>query len=381
MKRIIYILIAAALFSCTKPVILKDARINQKGYFQFGKIPERDFYFDYTIGDSLELVWDQQTGGSFAPTAPTAYDKYLFMPDLMGRVNCFELESGKDMGMELNKGAVNSSVVLNKFRMLYMLNNYDEEFSTFIYYDYYLPQLIKEKKFPAKFKAEPIYTGNSILYLNTKGVLYKINLIGEVDWKLETNEITYSSPAMHNGKIVFGNRKGELLVADESSGKIIYREKISNGFDSYAAIAEESILLGDNDGILYSISLNNYKINWTVDTHSKIIATPVHHGNEIYVSNLSGLVYCVDKFTGRKKWIADTKGVLNTTAILFNDYLVQPDQNKKLHFIDISDGKITKSMKFDYRVLTSPMFYNNKLFIGIDRGYFYAYRSAGNTNE
>jgi len=73
-------------------------------------------------------------------------------------------------------------------------------------------------------------------------------------------------------------------------------------------------------------------------------------------------------------WKIETGGIINTTPVLFKNYLVQPDLNRKIYFIDINSGEIAKTYDFEKRVKLSPVYYDGILYLGADKGIINAYQ-------
>ena len=101
--------------------------------------------------------------------------------------------------------------------------------------------------------------------------------------------------------------------------------------------------------------------------------TPAVDNSNVYIGNLAGKFYSIDKNTGQKKWQIKTDGLFNTTPLVTNNILIAPDFNKKILFIDKIKGIIQKTMQLNGRVKLSPVIYKNTLFIGYDRGKLEAY--------
>jgi len=94
--------------------------------------------------------------------------------------------------------------------------------------------------------------------------------------------------------------------------------------------------------------------------------------DEIFIGNLNGELYKLSK-DGKQIWKLDTKGLMNMTPILTNDYLILPDANKKVYFVSRDNGEIVNSLTLEGRVKLSPVINKNLLFIGYENGNLRAY--------
>jgi outer membrane protein assembly factor BamB len=97
----------------------------------------------------------------------------------------------------------------------------------------------------------------------------------------------------------------------------------------------------------------------------------------LLVGNLKGNIYSLDKNSGELNWDISTGGIINTTPILFDDYLVQPDLFKLIHFVDVETGEIVKQISVEKRLKMSPVYFNNTIYFGMDKGEILAFEIVG----
>ncbi len=97
----------------------------------------------------------------------------------------------------------------------------------------------------------------------------------------------------------------------------------------------------------------------------------------VYAGNLNGDFFSLNKNTGELNWQIQTKGIINTTPLITNDFIVQPNVDKKVLFINPSNGTIENAIEFDRRTKLTPVLYDSLLFLGSDRGILHAYKCYG----
>jgi outer membrane protein assembly factor BamB len=359
---------------CVKMIMLDDAKVNQEGIFMYGRIPERDFNYNFELGDSLELLWQSSTRGSFSNNSITIYDEYIFVSELSGRIYCFDLITGKELGAETAAGELRVAPIINNRRLFFVCNELNEKYATLYFFDFARSKYLNEIKFYGGISNELIKADKGVIILSDLGDLSKVNFQGELEWSISTNTETFVDPAMSDSIIVFGNQNGEVIGASSKNGRIIYKIKISESFESGVTIKNDKIFIGDSEGIVYCLNLLDGSKIWDFNTHSKILSTPVLNENNLFISNLAGKVFSLDQTSGRLLWVIDTDGTFNTTPALSNDYLIQPDMRNLVHLIDVNDGKIIKEMKFDGRMKHTPVFYNDVIYFGGDKAQLYAYK-------
>ena len=112
--------------SCTQPISLRKINIHEPGITSYGGAPERNFFVNKNLGDSLAFKWKSDTHGSFPHTTISVYNDYIFAPDLSGRVYIFNKSDGVITGYEIFKGEVPTAVVIETNKFMFIHNEFKE---------------------------------------------------------------------------------------------------------------------------------------------------------------------------------------------------------------------------------------------------------------
>jgi len=367
-------IILLALLSCTQPITFKNMVIGGSGYFMFGKNPSRTFYQNLSIEPDINLKWSAETSGSQTNTSVIIYDNILFVGDLSGKLYAFDRTTGKMFGYEKYTGSLSVAPIVSNLRIFILLNQFNEKYSVLKLFDYMNGNVLLETKLYGSVQNEMLKLNDGIIVLTDQGEIIKFNLIGSREWSVNTNVASKSSPASNGDIILFGNEKGELIAVSSQTGGIKYRTKISGSIEGDFTIEGEYAYFGDNNGKLFCAEVNDGKIMWSVNTKNKILSAPVMNNENVFVGNLAGEIFCFNKLSGNLIWKTETGGIINTTPTLFENYLVQPDLNRKVFFIDTDNGEITKTYDYERRVKLSPVYYDGILYLGVDKGIINAYQ-------
>lgn len=374
-KYLLICLSAILLQNCTQPLVFKYMTNNESGYYMYGKIQERNFYEKLSIDENLEQLWSAETSGSQSYSSIVIYKNILFITDLSGKIYGFDRTTGKVLGYEKYLGSIPVAPVITGLRMFFIVNNLNEKYSTIKYFDLIGGKILDESKIDGGVHNEMIKLSDGIVVLSDKGELIKYNLIGRREWSTLTKASSSSSPASNGNLILVGNEHGELIAISAADGEIKYRKKVTSGIEGDICIDGLYAYFGDNFGNLFSVSVLDGNINWKFNTKSKILSAPVNDATKIIIGNLAGDIFSLNKADGKVIWKTSTMGVINTTPLLLENYLIQPDLNKKVHFIDTQTGKIQKTYEFERRVKLSPVLYDGILYLGADKGIINAYKT------
>ncbi len=374
MKKTFYILFFLIFASCTKQPHIKDYPYKPPSIPMFGQISERNFYYPFLLCDSLELKWNESSHGSFSNNSVVIEEDYIFVSDLAGNIFCYNADTAKVVGADKASGEIAVAPLLNSGFVYYVITVNDESYSKLISYNIREGERKKEIEIPGRVGNEMIIFDNSFFFVTDEGIAYMYDFYLRKKWEVKLKQRVYSSPAASKEKILIATNKGNLICLDEKSGKQIYSQKLSSGFESAIVIDRETGFIGDDKGNLIAFDIEDGSEKWRAETGAKIKAPAVHNGQKIYAANLAGSIYCFEIESGKKKWSFNSEGIFNAPAALFNNVLVQPDLNRKLLFINPQSGEIIRTMEFDGRVKLHPVYFNKTLYVGVDRGELYAYK-------
>lgn len=374
MKKFSYILFVLIFVSCTNQLLVKDYPYKPPSLPMFGQIPERNFYYPFLLCDSLELKWNESSHGSFSNNSVVIEGDYVFVSDLAGNIYCYNSDTSKVVGADKGSGEIAVAPLLNSGFVYYVITVNDQPYSKLISYNIREGERKKEIEIPGRVGNEMIIFENSFFFVSDEGTAYMYDFYLRKEWEVKLKQRVYSSPAASKGKIFIATNNGDLICLDEKSGKQIYSQKLSDGFESAIVIDRETGFIGDIEGNLIAFNIENGAEKWRAGTGAKIKAPAVHNGQNIYAANLAGSIYCFEIESGKKKWSFNSEGIFNVPAALFKNVLVQPDLNRKLLFIDPNTGKIIKTMEYDGRVKLHPVYFDKTLYVGADRGELYAYK-------
>ncbi|MBI1939591.1 MAG: PQQ-binding-like beta-propeller repeat protein [Ignavibacteriales bacterium] len=376
MKLLIKNIFAALLmYACSQPLVLKNMSAGENGYLMYGKNPGRTFYENISITEYLQPLWEAETHGSQNFSSVILFGNYLFVSDLSGRIYVFDKTNGKQVGYEKYSGSISIAPVIYKLRIFFIVNDYDEKFSTIYQFDFITGKILGEDKINGGVNNEMLLLEDGIIVVTDFGEVIKYNFACMREWSVNTKTTSLSSPASDGKIILFGNQKGEVTGVSKDDGAILFKEKVSGAIEGGVTVDGGTLFFCDIKGKLYSFDLSTRKTNWVLDTGYKIISTPVFDNQKIFTGNLSGNIYCVEKSSGKKIWQTKTDGVINTTPLLTNSFLVQPDYNKKVYMINQSNGEIVKTYEYERRTKLTPVYLEGALYLGSDRGIVHAYKT------
>jgi eukaryotic-like serine/threonine-protein kinase len=236
--------------------------------------------------------------------------------------------------------------------------------------------------------SSPTVVDNKILIGIKDGFVYNIYANnGTVIWKFKTDGIVRSTPAVSGNIVFFGDTKGILYAVDLASGKEAWRFKtIGNGlknedfgFDRKAIISSPvvtsgKIIFGCRDGFFYAVDKADGRELWHVDHNVSWVISSIAVKDSIAVTGTSDgrFVQAVNINTGKELWKYKTVSIVWSSPVIYNNEVYIGSQEGVLYCLDLSNGKKINSFQASGKIFSSPVISDSLLFFGTDMGYLYA---------
>ncbi len=227
---------------------------------------------------------------------------------------------------------------------------------------------------------------NSILYFGAyDGNFYALDTeTGKKKWVYMDADWIGSSPAIAADLnlvyvgLEFGlwNKKGGIVALDTTTGKkkweYVDMPQYTHSSPAYSS-KYRLVVVGSNDGILYSFDAKNGKLLWKFQTGGEIKGSSVFDEKRGYVifGSFDGRVYILRIKDGSLAGSFQTGFGIYSTPLVFGDYVYVSSLDKKIYCINLSTFDIEWSFLANGRILASPIFVGKNVYIGSNDGCFY----------
>lgn len=198
----------------------------------------------------------------------------------------------------------------------------------------------------------------------------------------------YSNPVLVENTLVFGNRSVGLVALYPTINQQRWVLPIPGGVVSELAVEKGSVFFGGGDGYLYSVSLENGRVNWRYDLRNPFVSRPAVSGGRLFLTTTDDTVYAFDAGTGKWLWhyrrrSSQTSTILGASAPLIDgNEVIAGLSDGFLVALSIPDGqlkwerKLTQSTKFT-DVDAHPVLDNGVVYVPSYDGSLYALKRQG----
>tara|TARA_B100000575_G_scaffold292982_1_gene302937 strand:+ start:6482 stop:7804 length:1323 start_codon:yes stop_codon:yes gene_type:complete len=247
---------------------------------------------------------------------------------------------------------------------------------------------------------------NNIIYSSDNlGYLYAFDYKkNKILWAKNYKIPFRSNLKIIGSKLIAANQNNNLFLFDKFTGdtiKLIPTEEtiIKNQFINNLSLSKENLFFLNTYGSLYSINLENLRINWVINLNRSLDLNTnnlffgnkiVHHKDKIVIS-ANEVTYVLDEQTGRVLFSENFKSILK--PIIIDNYLFLITENNLLISINLADNKIIYSYDINKKIsdflnikkrqvnFKSFSILNNKIFIFLKNSYLLIFDINGELEE
>lgn len=229
--------------------------------------------------------------------------------------------------------------------------------------------------------------GDKLYFGSELAKLYALNIYdGKVIWETHLSGEVLSSPVVSNGIVLVHNSNGILQAINNFDGTVKWSIRLNVPLfslrgESAPAIAFDTAIIGDDNGCISAVLLNQGQIIWQqrisnvggeteVERLKDVQTTPVVINGVVYAVSYNGNLAAMDLYSGKLIW---SNNIGSISDLLVNNSLIYLiDQTDCLMSISAVKGLILwRQDKLLHRSLTSPVLYKNYIITGDAEGYLH----------
>jgi len=326
-----------------------------------------------SLPDSLTLIWKFKTGGEIK-SSPAIDDGLVFVGSSDANVYAVNLRTGQQVWAFKTNDAVEASPCAVG-GMIFVGSS-----DNFLY-------AIDAKTGQLKWKYQ---TGAKVLgaanWALSSGRIWilagsydnKLHCVdsanGEVVWTYETGSYVNGSPAVGDGKAVFGGCDAKIHVVSVSDGNMVTQIDTGSYIAGSAAVVAGRVYVGNYDNVLICADIAAGRIVWKyAEAESAIFSSPAVGEGVVIFGCRDKRVHCVGRDTGKTAWTFQTLGEVDSSPVICGDKVVVGSEDGRLYMLRLSDGKQVWSYEVGRPIISSPAVAGGVIVVGSDDGFIYAF--------
>ncbi|MCH2206142.1 MAG: PQQ-binding-like beta-propeller repeat protein [Lentisphaerales bacterium] len=324
------------------------------------------------LSASPKLKWKFQTEGPIKGTAVITQQK-VFIGSEDSKIYCLNTIDGKEIWSTKLSDIVESSPLILDGDIV--IGTADGNL-------YRLDGKTGEQKW--LYKADDRFAGGAnwfsksdqkiIVAGNYDNFVHAVNFEdGSKVWTYETENFINGTPAIEDGKIIFGGCDNSIYVLG-TDGKLISEIDLGSYIAGSPGLENGQAYIGHYDHKYFRIDINEQKIVWEFSKSTfPFFSSPAIGKGLIIFGGRDRRVYGLDKETGERLWLYKTRGKVDSSPLLCKDKVTFGSHDGRVYILNAKDGKEIWQYDVGKAIIAAPAVAENKLFIGSADGFLYCF--------
>jgi outer membrane protein assembly factor BamB len=197
---------------------------------------------------------------------------------------------------------------------------------------------------------------------------------GQPVWTYETGNYVNGSPAVAEGKCVFGGCDARIHVVSVADGAKVTEIDSGSYIAASAAFVNGEVYVGNYGNTFLRADAGAGTIVWKYSQGEAPFFSSPAVGDEVVVfGGRDEQVHCVRRDNGRQVWVFKTLGEVNSSPVLCGAKVVVGSDDGRLYVLRLADGRPVWSYEIGQPIVSSPAVAGGLVVVGSDDGYVYAF--------
>lgn len=313
-----------------------------------------------------QLLWRYHTDESNFPTSTAAVIDHRTV--LVTFYNCdlalLSLDNGSELWKRRLPAQPSSCKPLNSRKALVTTLE-----GHLLYIDLESGEDLWINRTPQPIYSVPLVVDREIYFGSDDYHLYCVDLeTGETTFKLQTEDCVRTNPASYRNLILFGSHDNNVYCFDRVERRVVWTYQTKFLVRTSPAILQSNHWLTDSvciaswrDMVCLDIQTGNER--WVHPTESEIWCQPlIHRDNLVFTTSLiTGLVYCLNKYSGSINWFKRYGEVSAGQPVHYNRDAFLLKCGTSIIGLNIHDGSELWKIE-ELASLGTPLVANDRLF-------------------
>ena len=160
-------------------------------------------------------------------------------------------------------------------------------------------------------------------------------------WRLDTRVGIYTTPAIQNKLVYYGDDLGTFHCVKLSNGKSVWSFKTGSRIISSPAVSQQKVVFGSTDGNIYCLDAKAGKLIWKFSTNKAVMGCPLIQNDTVYIGGSDGCFRALQLADGKLIWTFDQlKNYVETRAVVANGKVMFGAWDSYFYALNVNDGTL-----------------------------------------
>jgi outer membrane protein assembly factor BamB len=146
--------------------------------------------------------------------------------------------------------------------------------------------------------------------------------------------------------------------------QVIWEYKADEAIETTPVVVGKRVFVSDVMGKVYAIDRATGKEIWKVDFDTGFLASPAVKAEELLIGDIDGNLYKLNAVTGEELWRKSTDGEIQGSVAFHGENVLVASGDGKLHCFRLKDGKKVWTYEANDQIRCSPTVAGDRTFLG-----------------
>ncbi len=210
---------------------------------------------------------------------------------------------------------------------------------------------------------------------------------GRLVWVFSSNGLVRASPVVSNGRVYVGSLNGSFYALNESTGELIWEFAAGKAIRGAATVANGTVYFGSDDEYVYAFNESNGHFLWKHFADGAVSSSPLYAFGRVFFSAKERGITALFS-NGTKNWTYSpvksyaAKGVHSQAAVSENGKFVSFfGDDGGAHFLWAENGSVAWNRNFSKSLVGTPVNANGSVFFATEDGEFFAMNFSNRSSK
>ena len=222
------------------------------------------------------------------------------------------------------------------------------------------------------YSTSPLVSGNLCIFTQVNGLLTALAVdSGTVVWDVRTPGRVFTTPVLHDSTLFLGNDQGRIAAYHLADGEKRWSVDVRSPV-MVMAFRQDRLYAGTFSGEMVAVDPATRTIRWRIETGAQVRQAPLVTGTDAFWANSGGALYKINTTTGEFRRLDRLKVPIGGAPALSEAGLLYAGLDGNLYLLNQQTGKIEKTVPFDGRLRSTPLFIEHHWYVAVEDHWLYA---------
>lgn len=143
-----------------------------------------------------------------------------------------------------------------------------------------------------------------------------------------------------------------------------WRYDVQEAVEATPIVDQRNVYIADVEGTLYALDRREGTLRWKTSIDGGFLAAAAVQGKTLVIGDYNGVAHAFETDTGKLLWEFETDGEISAGVAFYKDSVLVPSQDGSLYRLKLDDGKVVWKYETDDQIQCSPTIAGNRTFLG-----------------